>query len=101
VRFYVYVFELRQSRCVRSCRSKDRCREKSKSSTCLYVGSSYLTPRERVNRPASRYAKGEIKRLRPDLSYGLGPYNTRREAESAEKRLAWKLRREGFTVFQA
>lgn len=99
-RYWVYVFELRRSRCVRSCRTKP-CRAKSLRSTCLYVGSSYLTPWQRVKRPASRYARGQIVRLRTDLaSYDGGPYPTRKQAVSAERRLAQKLRSKGYTVFQ-
>lgn len=100
MRYYVYVFELVRSRCIRSCRSKARCREKSKRSECLYVGSSVLTPSERVRHQKSRISRTSFRRLRRDLS-PRGSFSTRSAAEKFERQLAWKLRREGYTVFQA
>jgi hypothetical protein len=72
---------------------------------CLYVGETSLTPEERwerhkaAGRTASKHVARFGRRLRPDLSVGIGPFTSRAQAEQAEAELAAELRREGYVVF--
>jgi hypothetical protein len=77
----------------------------SKARGCVYVGETGLTPEERFSRHMKGGRTSSPKvfrhgvRLRPDLSFGFGPYETRDEALAAEAALAAKLRSEGYEVF--
>ncbi len=102
-KFWVYVIELRQSECVKACRGKTHCRDKSLHMPCLYVGSSYFTPRERLakHREGHRWSR-HVGRAGLKLRYDLmpsRPFPTREKAERAERELAVRLRAR-FTVFQ-
>lgn len=70
----------------------------------VYVGQSAVTPQERFDQhlsgyKASRFVREYGVRLRPRLYQNHGPYGSRAEAEDAERRLADRLRRRGFTVY--
>jgi hypothetical protein len=72
---------------------------------CVYVGSTYLSPEERFQQHLAgvhknRYAFRYGVRLRPRLYRGHQDYATRPEAEAAEKRLAERLRKRGYGVWQ-
>jgi len=72
---------------------------------CVYVGETALTPEERwerhraAGRTASKVVTRFGRRLRPDLTAGVGPFTSRAEAEQAEAALAADLRRQGYEVF--
>ena len=71
----------------------------------LYVGQTAHTPEHRF---AQHKAGGKLAarkpykfgvRLRYDLMEGIGPFNTRKQAEAAEKQVAAALKRRGHRVF--
>lgn len=70
----------------------------------VYVGETGLTPAERFARhqAGGMTSSPTVARhgvaLRPDLSVGVGPFDTRQEAEAAELALAERLRARGFDV---
>jgi hypothetical protein len=71
---------------------------------CVYVGSTGLTPEERYARhksgvKANRYAQEFGFRLRPCLYTGRASFDTRLEAEAAERNLALRLRAAGYGVW--
>ncbi len=72
---------------------------------CVYVGETALDPETRFRRhtsgafTAARVVHRFGRRLRPDLSRGMGPFATREEALAAEGALAVRLRGRGFIVF--
>jgi hypothetical protein len=71
---------------------------------CLYVGMTGKTPRERFrdhqrDHKANTYVYRYGVRLLPKLFKGLNPM-TYREAGEQERRLAQRLRREGYAVWQ-
>lgn len=70
----------------------------------VYVGQTCHTPEERFRQhkagyKSSRWARKYGVRLRPGLWKGYKRFNTRKEAEDAEKRLARALERRGFKVY--
>lgn len=70
----------------------------------VYVGQSCHTPAVRFKQhrdgyKASRYVKKFGKRLRPRLYERFNPMKTRAEAEAAERELARRLRKRGYTVY--
>jgi hypothetical protein len=70
----------------------------------VYVGQSALSPEKRfeahrAGHRASRRVRNFGVRLRPRLYRNVGPFDTRAEAEAAERHLADRLRRRGFTVY--
>lgn len=71
----------------------------------LYVGQTAHTPDYRFaqHKAGGRLAAGKPhrfgKRLRLDLMKGIGPFFTRKEAETAEKAVAEALERRGHVVF--
>lgn len=72
---------------------------------CVYVGSTVLTPEERLKQHLSgkhrnRYAFRYGVRLLPRLYRNLQGYETREEAEAAEARCAARLRKRGYGVWQ-
>jgi predicted GIY-YIG superfamily endonuclease len=71
---------------------------------CVYVGSTVLTPEERFEQHragigANRYVRAFGVRLRPRTFRNYGPFETRAEAEEAERRLGERLRRKGYAVW--
>ena len=72
---------------------------------CFYVGETALAPEARFAKHmsgaqvAARVVHRFGRRLRPDLSKGVGPFHTREQALAAEALLATRLRRRGFVVF--
>jgi hypothetical protein len=69
----------------------------------LYVGETGLSPTERYQRHLSGIRSSKIVHdygvcLRPDLSIGVGPFESRAEARIAEARLANSLRAAGYDV---
>lgn len=101
MRYFVYVFELLRDECVKACRAKP-CASKSMRSSCLYVGSSHrpISERQRLIGKTSKHVKRALVRSRYDLLPVPSSFETRREAERAERRTAVRLRAQGFTVFQ-
>jgi hypothetical protein len=92
--YCIYIVELSRS-CV-----KEPC-----ALAPLYVGQTAHTPEHRF---AQHKAGGKLAahkpckfgiRLRYDLMEGIGPFNTRKEAEAAEKEVAEALKRRGHRVF--
>lgn len=73
----------------------------------FYVGSTArsVSARMLTHLSGRRTGSGRVRlhgtRLRPDLSRGIGPFRTRREARRAETELAADLRRRGFRVHGA
>ena len=71
----------------------------------VYVGQTAHTPEERFaqHKAGGRLAAGKPYRfglrLRPDLTKGIGPFRTRKEAEAAEAAVAEALQRQGRRVF--
>lgn len=71
----------------------------------VYVGQTAHSPEERFaqHREGGRLASGKPHRygvrLRPDLVKGIGPFDTRAEAEAAETAVAEALQRQGRRVF--
>jgi hypothetical protein len=71
----------------------------------VYVGQTAHTPEARFaqHKAGGRLAAGKPHRfgvrLRPDLTSGIGPFTTRREAEAAERAVAEALQRQGRRVF--
>ena len=71
----------------------------------VYVGQTAHTPEERFaqHKAGGRLAAGKPHRfgirLRLDLTKGIGPFRTRREAEAAETAVAEALQRQGRRVF--
>jgi hypothetical protein len=71
----------------------------------LYVGQTAHTPEERFeqHKAGGRLASGKPHRfgvrLRYDLMHGIGPFNTRKEAEAAEIAVARALEKRGHRVF--
>ena len=92
-KFSVYVVEL------------DPCAAADPGIGCVYVGETALPPQERWwrhkagGRTASRVVTRFGRCLRPDLVEGVGPFNSRAQAEVAEATLAAKLRHQGYVVF--
>ena len=92
-KFSVYVVEL------------DPCASPKPGIGCVYVGETALPPQERWRRhkaggqTASRVVTRFGRCLRPDLAEGVGPFNSRAQAEVAEATLAAKLRHQGYVVF--
>jgi hypothetical protein len=71
---------------------------------CVYVGSTGLTPEERFAKHkagiwANRYARDHGLRVRRCPYTGRAPFDTRLEAEVAERNLAQKLRDKGYGVW--
>ena len=71
---------------------------------CVYVGSTALDPEERFRQhkkgyKANRYALKFGVRLRPRNTENYGPFDTREEAETAEAKLASRLRKKGYAVW--
>ena len=71
---------------------------------CVYVGSTGLTPEERFAHhkagiKANRYARDHGLRLRRCPYTGRAPFDTRTEAETAERNLALRLRTKGYGVW--
>ena len=71
---------------------------------CVYVGQTARTPEERfeqhrVGKRSSRIVREFGVQLKPRLHRNWGPYETRAEAEAAERRLAERLRRRGYAVW--
>lgn len=95
--YWVYVYELPQSECVRACQGR-ACKSKSRVTKCLYVGSSYLTPEKRMQGKHSHHVRAGAK-LRYDLM-PRRPFRSRSDAIRCEHAVALKLRRR-YTVFQA
>ena len=90
----IYIIELSRS-----------CTKQPCALAPLYVGQTAHTPEHRF---AQHKAGGKLAaskahkfgvRLRLDLMKGIGPFSTRREAESAEKVVAEALTRRGHRVF--
>jgi hypothetical protein len=71
----------------------------------LYVGQTAHTPEHRFeqHKAGGRLASGKPHRyglrLRRDLMKNIGPFQTRRDAEAAERALAEALERRGHRVF--
>jgi hypothetical protein len=71
----------------------------------LYVGQTAHTPEQRFaqHKAGGKLAAGKPHkfglRLRLDLMNGIGPFSTRKQAESAEKGVAEALERRGHLVF--
>ena len=71
----------------------------------LYVGQTAHTPEHRFeqHKAGGRLAAAKPHRfgvrLRHDLMKGIGPFRTRRDAETAERALADALERRGHRVF--
>jgi hypothetical protein len=92
-RFNVYVVEL------------DPCASLDSGVGCVYVGETALPPEERWRRhkaggrTASRVVTRFGRSLRPDLAAGVGPFDSRAQAEAAEATLADELRHQGYVVF--
>ena len=91
--YSVYVIELSRD-CV-----KEAC-----ALAPVYVGQTAHTPEDRFeqHKAGGRLAAGKPHRygvrLRTDLMKGIGPFATRREAETAEKAVAEALERRGHRV---
>lgn len=71
---------------------------------CVYVGSTGLTAEERFARHragirANRYVRDHGLRLRRCPYTGRAPFDTRLEAEAAERNLAAALRARGYGVW--
>ena len=92
--YSIYIIELSRA-----------CVKKPCALAPLYVGQTAHTPEERF---AQHKAGGKLAaskahkfglRLRLDLMKGIGPFSTRKEAETAEKNVAEALARRGHKVF--
>lgn len=97
--FSAYVIQLHR-RCARC-----RARRPPGGRCCVYVGSTAKSHEERLAEdldPPPTYRKTVVTHcggfLRPDLSHGL-QFETRPEAEAAERALAEDLTERGNTVF--
>jgi len=94
VTYCIYIIELARD-CV-----KEPC-----ALAPLYVGQTAHTPEQRFaqhmagGKLAARKPRDFGVRLRYDLMKGIGPFNTREDAEAAEKEVAAALKRRGHRVF--
>lgn len=92
--YSVYVVEL------------DESKRKAGALEPLYVGSTALTPEERLakhlnHERSSRHVRGHAVGLRPELYERYNPLPTRPEAEAKEAWLAEELRALGHDVYSA
>ena len=101
--YSVYVIELRRDVLEKkkvAGENPDRRRDKP----CVYVGQTVRTPEERFAQHRAGVRSSHIVReygvrLRPKLYANVGPFETRAEAERAETKLAERLRRRGYAVW--
>ena len=101
--YSVYVIELRRDVLEKkkvAGENPDRRRDKP----CVYVGQTVRTPEERFAQHragvrSSRIVREYGVRPRPKLYANVGPFETRAEAERAETKLAERLRRRGYAVW--
>lgn len=101
--YNVYVIELDPE--VRTCAPfADANRDRRDDKPCVYVGSTVLSPEERLQQHLSGVHKNKYVyryglRLLPRLYRNLQHYETRKQAEAAEARCAERLRRRGYGVW--
>jgi hypothetical protein len=95
--YYVYVIELDRALCERrGCTARN-------GKPPVYVGQSVIPPAVRFEQhkrghKASRIVRRYGLRLRPHLSTGHGPYDTRQEALDGEAAVADALVHQGYCV---
>jgi hypothetical protein len=103
VPYSVYVIELRPE-VLRKKKVASENADRREDKPCVYVGQTARTPEERfeqhlAGKRSSRIVREFGVQLKPRLHRNWGPYETRAEAEAAERRLAEKLRRRGYAVW--
>jgi predicted GIY-YIG superfamily endonuclease len=101
--YRVYVIEL-SPEVLGKKRVADENADRRADKPCVYVGQTARTPEERFaqhkdGKRSSRIVREYGVKLKPRLYRNVGPFATRAEAESAESRLAEKLRRRGYAVW--
>jgi hypothetical protein len=93
-RYSIYIIEL----------SRD-CTKQACALAPVYVGQTAHTPEHRFeqHKAGGRLAAGKPHkygvRLRLDLMKGIGPFSTRKEAETAERAVAEALEKRGHRVY--
>ena len=97
--FRLYVIEIDRAAC-----KKSTCPQPRSGKRHVYVGASAKAPEERFAEHLDgirsvRVVREFGVRLLPRLYRNRGPYETRREAEAAERHLAEHLRNRGYCVF--
>lgn len=103
-----YVYAIRLSRKVwnyRNFKEKNEHYDLDGEKPCVYVGSSYYTPKERFDQHragerSSSYVRRYGKRLMPKLYEKYNPLPTSADAEKREVKLAKRLRKRGYAVWQ-
>ena len=99
--YFLYVIELDPA----ACRARGSpCQRASCDRIPVYVGQTFLTPRERFEQhkrgyKASRWVRRYGLHLRHRLAYPRGEIQSRGEAEKLERALASRLRKKGFCVY--
>ena len=104
--FYVYVIRLRAEALKESAVARANPQH-IPFKPCVYVGSSWHPPEVRYQRhidPASKVGSKWVRRYHLGLHKRLTElqptYDTREEAEKAERELARRLRKRGYAVMQ-
>ncbi len=104
VSYTLYVIEL-DSGVLASARFRNANPDRREDKPCVYVGSTYHTPDKRFEQhitgyKANRYVRQYGNRLRPRLYRNYQGFPSRKTAEEAERRLANRLRKRGYAVWQ-
>lgn len=101
--YSLYVIELRPE-VLAEPRFAKRNPDRRADKPCVYVGQTSYTPEERFAQHAAGHKSNKFAhqygvRLRSRLTANRGPFETRVEAEKAEKALAERLRARGYAVW--
>ena len=105
VQYYVYVIDLDKSILIKEETFRDANPQYEEGKPCVYVGQSYLKPRERFQKHKDGYKAGRkfvtkygrwVKKKRiPDKN----PHLTRPASEKREKKVAEILKKRGWAVW--
>tara|TARA_Y100000590_G_scaffold425106_1_gene532726 strand:+ start:217 stop:558 length:342 start_codon:yes stop_codon:yes gene_type:complete len=102
--FYVYVIDLDKSVWVNEKKFRDNNPQYILGKPTVYVGQTYLTPKERFNQhkmgyKSNKYAKKYGRYIKQKNIPDKNPHTSRLEAENQEEEVAKILKKRGWAVW--
>ena len=104
--YYVYVIQLKESiyQKEKKFREANSQYKEGEGKPCVYVGQSYLKPKERFEKhksghKSSRYVKQYGQWVKKKRIPHKNPHSTRKSAEKREEQLAEILKKRGWAVW--